>query len=78
MLGLGGELDSEPTGGRHHEAHGTREFPQPGGFQALLDNEFPEATAMDATLEQIWVFLAKGARQADTACQEFNQVVTDF
>ncbi len=59
-------------------AHGTTEFSQPGGFQALLNDEFPEATAMDATLVRIWEFLAKGAWQADAVCQEFEQVVTDF
>ena len=78
MPRLEGELDSEPTGNRCCEAHGTREFPQPGGFQALLDYEFPEAMATDATSEQIRAFLAKGARQADAARQEFDQVVTDF
>ncbi len=78
MLGIGGELDSKPTGNRHCEAHGTTGFPQPGGFQALLNDEFPEATVMDATLVQIRVFLAQGARQADAARQEFDQVITDF
>ena len=48
MSGMGGELDSEPTGDRRREAS---EFPQPGGFQALLDSEFPVAMAMDATSE---------------------------
>ena len=78
MLGMGGELDSKPRGDQHREAHGTREVSPPGGFQALLNIEFPEATATGATSEQIWAFLAKGARQADTARQEFDQVVTDF
>ncbi len=75
MSGMGGELDSEPTGNRCCEAS---EFPQPGGFQALLDSEFPVATATDATSEQIRAFLAKGAQQADAARKEFDQVVTDF
>ncbi len=75
MSGMGGELDSEHTGNRRREAS---EFPQPGGFQALLDSEFPVAMATDATSEQIWTFLAKGARQADAARKEFDQVVTNF
>ncbi len=75
MSGMGGELDSEHTGDCRREAS---EFPQPGGFQALLDSEFPVAMAMDATSEQIRAFLAKGARQADAARKEFDQVVTNF
>ncbi len=75
MSGMGGELESEPTGDRRREAS---EFTQPGGFQALLDSEFPVAMATDATSEQIWAFLAKGARQADAVRKEFDQVVTDF
>jgi hypothetical protein len=54
------------------------EFPQPGGFQDLLNAEFPETTALDAMAVRIWEFLTKGARQADAACQEIKQVVTDF
>jgi hypothetical protein len=53
MLGMGGELDSKPRGDQHREAHGTREVSPPGGFQALLNIEFPEATATGATSEQI-------------------------
>ena len=75
MSGMGGELDSEHTGDRRREAS---EFPQPGGFQALLDSEFPVAMATDATSEQIRAFLAKGERQADAARKEFDQVVTNF
>jgi hypothetical protein len=54
------------------------ELPQPGGFQDLLNEELPETTALDATAVQIWGFLTKGARQADAACQEFEQVVKEF
>ncbi len=75
MSGMGGELDSEHTGNRRREAN---EFPQPGGFQALLDSEFPVAMATDATSERIRAFLAKGARQADAVRKEFDQVVTNF
>jgi hypothetical protein len=75
MSGMGGELDSEPTGDRRREAS---EFPQPGGFQALLDSEFPVAMATDATSERIRAFLAKGAWQADAVRKEFDQVVTNF
>ena len=78
MSGMGGELDSEPTSDRRREAHVTTEFPQPGGFQDLLNAEFPETTALDAMAVRTWEFLTKGARQADAACQEFEQVVTDF
>ncbi len=69
MSGMGGELDSEPTGDRRREAS---EFPQPRGFQALLDSEFPVAMATDATSEQIRAFLDKGAQQADAARREFD------
>ncbi len=75
MSGMGGELDSEHTGDHRREAS---EFPQPGGFQALLDSEFPVAMATDATSERIRAFLDKGAWQADAARKEFNQVVTNF
>ncbi len=54
------------------------ELPQPGDFQDLLNEEFPETTALDATAVQIWGFLTKRARQADAARQEFKQVVKDF
>ncbi len=83
MSEMGGGLDSKPTGNQRRETpvglpHGTRESPRLGGFQALLDSEWPEATATDAMSEQIWAFLAKGARKADAARQEFDQMVTDF
>ncbi len=67
-------MDSEPTGDRHREAHVTTEFPQPGGFQDFLNEEFPETTALDATAVHIREFLTKEARQADAARQEFEQV----
>ena len=81
MSGMGGELDSEPTGDCHQEtseAHVTTELPQPGGFQNLLNEEFLENTALDATAVQIQGFLTKGVRQADAARQEFERVVKDF
>ena len=71
-------MDSEPTGIHCREAHVTTEFPQPGGFQDLLNEEFPETTALDATAVCIWEFLTKGARQTDAARREFKQVVSDF
>ena len=51
-------------GDRHRETRNTQvttEFPQPGGFQDLLNAEFPETTDLDATAVQIWEFLTKGA-----------------
>jgi hypothetical protein len=81
MSGMGGELDSEPTGNRHQETSEARvmtELPQPGGFQDLLNEEFPANTALDATAVQIWGFLTKGAWQADVARGDFKQVVKDF
>ena len=56
MSGMGGELDSKSTGDHQQEtgeAHVTTELPQPGGFQDLLNEEFPENTALDATAVQI-------------------------
>jgi hypothetical protein len=56
MSGMGGGLDSKPTGDHHQETRAapvTTEFPQPGGFQDLLNAEFPETTALDATTVRI-------------------------
>ena len=83
MSNMGGELDSEPMDDQRREAlavlpHGTRESPQLGSFQALLDYEWPEAMATAATSERLWAFVTKGARVADAMQQEFNQMVTDF
>ncbi len=83
MSGMGGELYSEHTDDLHHEAptvipHSTRESPQLGGFQALLDDEWLETTATDATSEQLWAVMAKSAQVADAGLQEFDQMVTDF
>ena len=80
-VGNGGGLDSEPTGDcpqKMSEAHVTTELPQPRGSQDLLNEEFPENAALDATAVQIWGFLTKGVRQADAAHQDFEQVVKDF
>jgi hypothetical protein len=81
MSGMGEELESAPTSGSHRESREdpiTMEPPQPGGFQNLLNSEFPATPDLDATAMRIRGFLEKGARQADAARQEFDKELHDF
>ena len=81
MSGMGEELDSAPTGNRPQEsskAQATMAPPQPGGFHDMLNAEFPETPDLDATAMRIRGFLEKGVRQADAACQAFEQEIHDF
>ena len=52
--------------------------PQPGGFQDLLDSEFPAAPDLDTTAVKIRGFLEQGARQADAARREFEMELHNF
>ena len=81
MSGMGEELESAPTSGRHHESHKdpiTTVPPQPGGFHDLLNSKFPATPDLDATAMQIRGFPEKGARQADAARHEFDKEIHDF
>ena len=81
MSGMGEELESAPTSGRHHESHKdpiTTVPPQPGGFHDLLKSKFPATPDLDATAMQIRGFPEKGARQADAARHEFDKEIHDF
>jgi hypothetical protein len=52
--------------------------PQPGGFQDLLDSEFPATPDLDITVVKIRGFLEQGARQADAARREFDTELQNF
>ena len=81
MSGIGEELESAPTGGGRRESCEDQVItapPQPGGFQDLLDSEFPAAPDLDTTAVKIRGFLEQGARQADAARREFETELHNF
>ena len=69
-------MESAPTGGGRREYCEDQAItapPQPGGFQDLLDSEFPATPDLDTTAVKIRGFLAQGARQADAARRDFDK-----
>jgi len=81
MSGIGGEVESAPTGGGRRESCEDQTITaplQPGGFQDLLDSEFPATPDLDSTAVKIRGFLEQGACQADAARREFDKEIQNF
>jgi hypothetical protein len=81
MSGIGEEVESAPTGGGRRKSCEDQAItapPHSGGFQDLLDSEFPATPDLDTTAVKIRGFLEQGARQADAARREFDKELLDF
>lgn len=74
-------MESAPTGGGRRESCEDQTITaplQPGGFQELLDSEFPATLDLDTTAVKIRGFLEQGARHADAARREFDNEIQNF
>ena len=81
MSGIGGDVEIDTTDGGRRELCMNPTItasPQPGGFQDLLESEFPASPDLDTTAIKIRGFLAQGARQADEARRAFDTELHNF